>query len=232
MHPRPFQSFLRLSALVGVLAAYASAEPPPDLLRGPEVRTSARATGLPMLSSGQQLRAIKRQAVPVRRWFSEFGELPLTQEQRARFDSLKKAFNERSEQFKRESGQTLSRARKQLRRLEAAQDQDAPMEERDEATRARVVALQAQIKQIESSAPRVEQLQMTCWELLDQEQQDFLRAQLQQIRQQLREERTRREQRRRDDAAPMQPDAMQPDAMQPDAMQPGAMQEQRESSSE
>ena len=198
-------SLLVLPALL-LGSAVAADSPPPDLLRGPTVTTSARAVGLPMLSTGAQVRAIRRQAVPVRRWFTEFSGLPLDEEQRVRFATLKKDFKARADEYKSEHGKTLSRERKELQRLVG--QRDTPIPERGQETMRRVQELKSNISQIEFMAPKVQDLQMACWNLLTAEQQDLFRVELKVIRDKLRADKVHAEEQRRRDTM-QEPDAMQ-----------------------
>lgn len=154
--------------------------PPPDLLRGPEVTSVSHASNLGMLANGNQRRALQRDAVPVRRWFSEYAQLELTKEQRAQFTQLKDAFNARATAFKSEHGDRVKAVRNALRALEQT-DQPAPVE--------RVRALQDEQARLDRDAPKVQTLQIACWGLLTMPQQDAFRVQLAEIRAQIRRQR-------------------------------------------
>jgi hypothetical protein len=208
--------FLLLPAMLAV-SVHAADTPPDDLLRGPTVTSSARAPGLPMLRTGAQMRAIQRQAVPVRRWFTEFAALPLDEEQQVRFTSLKRDFNVVSEEYKNEYGKTLSRARSELRRLVG--ERDSPIVERDEAAILRGRELQSRINEIEQLSPKANQLQLACWNLLTDEQKELFRGRLKEIRDKLRAERARAEEKRGREAMQEAGDAMQPSAEESDVMQ-------------
>lgn len=203
--------------VVFCLAAQAAQEPPRDLLRGPEVASSSRAAGLPMVGSRSQRRAIQRQAVPVRRWLLEFGKLPLSASQRDAFRELTATFSAEVTAFKERHGSDLNRVRRELKRIEQRQAtaDDSPSAETVERGR----ALQSSIRRLEAKSPKPEALQMACWQLLDSAQQDLMRSELKVIRDELRAERATKESRgeggamEREQSGSMQSEGMQ-DGMQ------------------
>lgn len=196
--------------------------PPTDLLRGPAVADSAREQAMPMLGNGAQLRAIKRQAVPVRRWFEEFGKLQLSESQQLEFARRKRTFNEASLAFRDQHAERLADARKQLRTLVGGRDRQQ-LQSLDASARERARALETEIRLIEQESPAVEQLQLSCWWLLNGDQRDRFRVRLQEIRAEMRQRRARsdqaggRDRRDRSMQDGMESDASD-DAMQ-DAMQ-------------
>lgn len=162
---------------LGSFPAAASDPPPADLLKGPQVDREARESNLGMLENGAMQRAIRRTAVPARRWFAECDALELRPEQAERIAELKAEFNVRSQAYLDLHGERLKTLRDQIRRHDSGRETAEPA-----VHQARL----AERARLQADAPQVGVLQQAVWRLLEADQQDALRGRLETVRKEIR----------------------------------------------
>lgn len=172
---------IQATALLGILlGSLVVADPPADLLRGPDVADEAVRSNLGMLDTGARRRASRQTVVPAQAWFEAFRELDLTEAQRSEAEERADAFRKRVETFRKRSQQRLRDLNRQIRRLEASGAAD------EEALLLELRPLKDERDRLQAESPKATELQLACWKLLGSAQQDDLRQRLEVIRSELR----------------------------------------------
>lgn len=118
-----------------------------------------------------------RLSVPARQWFAQLRELNLDEDQAVEIRRLVQSFQNEARKYQQANGKRLRVLQGQVRQLRGS-GRDVPIEMRRE------------LGQLRSLAPRPATYQAKIWSLLNETQQQAMRAELAQIRQRIAESRS------------------------------------------
>ncbi len=149
-------------------------EPSGDLLAGPAVSDDDR--GEPGMPVGRGRRV---PAVPPRAWFSILGELELSDEQRREVEVIMRELRAERQAYRLAHGERIQELRREIQDGRTA-DRDVPRQPREELDR------------LAALGPRVADYQERIWWLLDDRQQERMRAAIAEIRRRRAERRAER----------------------------------------
>lgn len=152
-------------------------EPAGGLLAGPAVSDDDR--GEPGMQFGGGLRGRRVPAVPPRAWFFILGELELSDEQRREVEVIMRELRAERQAYRLAHGERIRELRREIEDGRTA-GRDVPRQRREELDRLRALG------------PRVADYQERIWWLLDDRQQERMRAAIAQIRRRQAERRAER----------------------------------------